>query len=145
MLTEIVNSNESHPPLYYLWTQLLYKLLGNHGFVFHLTAVIPYGMILILACVYIRRKMGFVTAIVLMSLTTFLRMPINYNVEARMYALASLFVLISFLAEYELIISNGKRKKRLDNFLSFFYCSGLYTLLCISMRGIFLYYIISSG
>lgn len=38
-----VTAADNHPPLYYLFTQLLYHLLGNHGYVYHLSALIPYG------------------------------------------------------------------------------------------------------
>ena len=35
-----VTAADNHPPLYYLFTQLLYHLLGNHGYVYHLSALI---------------------------------------------------------------------------------------------------------
>ena len=59
-----VTAADNHPPLYYLFTQLLYHLLGNHGYVYHLSALIPYGLILILACTVIFRQFGLIPAVV---------------------------------------------------------------------------------
>ena len=43
-------AKDVHPPLYYFFTQILYFILGDHGYTYHLSAVIPYGILLLLAC-----------------------------------------------------------------------------------------------
>ena len=88
-----VTAADNHPPLYYLFTQLLYHLLGNHGYVYHLSALIPYGLILILACTVIFRQFGLIPAVVVSTFASLTDTAIMFNVEARMYSLGAFFVL----------------------------------------------------
>ena len=48
-------STDVHPPLFYLLAQLLYHIFGNHGFTYHLSALLPYGILLILSCTVIKK------------------------------------------------------------------------------------------
>lgn len=91
-----------HPPLYYLFTQALYHIFGNHGFTYHLSAIIPYVIILLLACTVIKKNFGRIPAVVLVTMSSLMKSAIQYNVEARMYSLGAAFVLIAFLAFYKI-------------------------------------------
>ena len=102
-----VTAADNHPPLYYLFTQLLYHLLGNHGYVYHLSALIPYGLILILACTVIFRQFGLIPAVVVSTFASLTDTAIMFNVEARMYSLGAFFVLAAYLALHN-ILHSGK-------------------------------------
>ena len=101
-----VTAGDVHPPLYYFFTQILYHILGDHGYVYHLSAVIPYGLILILACTVVRKWFGLIPAAVLATFSSLTSCAIIYNVEVRMYALAALFVLAALLAFYQIYQAN---------------------------------------
>lgn len=102
-----VTAADNHPPLYYLFIQLLYHLLGNHGYVYHLSALIPYGLILILACTVIFRQFGLIPAVVVSTFASLTDTAIMFNVEARMYSLGAFFVLAAYLALHN-ILHSGK-------------------------------------
>lgn len=112
--TEMIEATakDVHPPLYYILLQFLYRIFGNEGFAYHLSSLVPYAAILFIACTFIKRKFGYTTAVVLITLSSLTKSAIQYNVEVRMYALAALFVLIAYLALYEILKNN--------NFLSWF-------------------------
>ena len=96
-----------HPHLYYLWVQLLYHIGGNNGITYHLSALIPYGLLLVFACTAIRKQFGTIPAAVLIILSSFMKQSVTYNVEVRMYSLAALFVLAAFYELYK-IFDSGK-------------------------------------
>lgn len=96
-----------HPPLYYLWVQLLYHIGGNNGITYHLSALIPYGLLLIFACMAIRKQFGTIPAAILIVMSSLMKQSVTYNVEARMYSLAALFVLAAFYELYK-ILDSGK-------------------------------------
>lgn len=95
-----------HPPLYYLIVQVLYKVLGNHGYVFHLSALIPYGVILFLALTRIKERFGLQTSVIFITFASVLPKAVNYNIEARMYTWGGLFIVLSFLELYEILVEN---------------------------------------
>ena len=92
-----------HPPLYYLLIQMLYKILGNTGVAYHLSAFIPYAVIVVLACTAVKKRFGLVPSAVLVTMSSIMKNAVVYNVEARMYALAAMFVLIAYIALYDII------------------------------------------
>lgn len=108
VFSEMINATakDVHPPLYYMLAQLLYKIFGNEGFAYHLSSIIPYAIIMIIACTYVKRNFGFICALILITMSSLTNSALTYNVEVRMYALGALFVLIAFLALYEIIKHN---------------------------------------
>lgn len=98
-----------HPPLYYMIVQVLYKVLGNHGYIFHLSALIPYGIILFLALTKIKDRFGLQTSAIFITFASILPKAVNYNVEVRMYTWGGLFVVLSFLELYEILIKNKNK------------------------------------
>lgn len=102
----IATAKDVHPPLYYFFTQILCHIFGFHGFTYHLSAVLPYGLILVLCCTVIRKWFGLIPAAVVVTLSSLTDAAIIYNVEARMYSLAALFVLVAYLAFYQIYQKN---------------------------------------
>ena len=98
-----------HPPLYYLFTQVLYHIFGNHGYTYHLSAIIPYAIILLLACTVIKKDFGRIPALILVTMSSLMKNAIYYNVEARMYSLGAVFVLIAFLSFYKIQTTDKMR------------------------------------
>lgn len=92
-----------HPPLYYFLIQLLYRILGNTGVAYHLSAFIPYAVIVVLACTAVKKRSGLVPSAVLVTMSSIMKNAVVYNVEARMYVLAAMFVLIAYIALYDII------------------------------------------
>lgn len=95
-----------HPPLFYFLSQLLYHIFGNNGAAYHLSALLPYAAIVVIACTAVKKRFGILPAAVLVTMSSLMKQAINYNVEARMYALAAMFVLISYLAFFTIIKEN---------------------------------------
>ena len=95
-------AGDVHPPLYYLLIQLLYRCFGNNGIVYHLSAFIPYAIIVIIACTAVRKKFGMIPAAVLVTMSSVMKNAVTYNVEVRMYALAAMLVLVAYIALYDI-------------------------------------------
>lgn len=90
-------SVDVHPPLYYVLVQAGYHLLGNHGYVYHLVSVIPLLVTLILCMTLIQKRFGAITGVLFATFSAAFPAAMVYNLEARMYSWAALFVLLSFL------------------------------------------------
>lgn len=99
-------ANDVHPPLYYLYVKLFVEILGNKGWVFHLSSVFPYILECICILTLIRKKFGNKCAAILFTFISLLYNCVEFNNEVRMYSLASLFCLISYLAFYNVLKRN---------------------------------------
>ena len=66
-------AGDVHPPLYYLLAQLLYHTLGNHGFTYHLSALLPYIVIVIIGCSVVKRYFGIIPATVLVTMSSLMK------------------------------------------------------------------------
>ena len=99
-------AGDVHPPLYYLFTQLLYHFGGNHGYTYHLSGLIPYAVILIIACTAVNKYFGKIPAFVLVTMSSIMKNAVVNNVEVRMYSLAAMFVLAAYIALYCIIEKN---------------------------------------
>lgn len=107
-IEQMINTTAAdvHPPLYYLFTQLLYHVLGNHGYTYHLSGLIPYAVILIIACTTVNKYFGKISAFVLVTMSSIMKNAVVNNVEVRMYSLAAMFVLAAYIALYCIIEKN---------------------------------------
>ncbi len=99
-------AGDVHPPLYYLFVQLLYHLFGDNGPTYHLSGWLPYLMIVILGCTVVKRYFGKTAAVVLITMSSLMDTAVIYNIEARMYSLAALFVLIAYIAFFQMLRRN---------------------------------------
>ena len=105
----IATAKDVHPPLYYLLTQLLYHIFGNKGITYHLSAFLPYAVIMVMGCTIIKKRFGTLPSIIMITMASLMKNAIGYNVEARMYALAAMFMLIAYVEFYRIIESNHKK------------------------------------
>lgn len=108
---EMINATakDVHPPLYYLLIQILYRIGGNHGAIYHLSALLPYAGLLIIACTIVKRHIGFTSAFILVTMSSIMKNAVIYNVEVRMYSLSAFFVFVAYIYLYEIIHrSKGK-------------------------------------
>lgn len=99
-------ASDVHPPLYYILVQMLYHVFGNNGIAYHLSALIPYAVIVIIGCTVVRKCFGVIPAAILITMSSLMKNAVTYNVEVRMYALAAMFVLIAYVAFYGVIKNN---------------------------------------
>ena len=51
-------AGDVHPPFYYIFVKGLYKLLGDNGVVYHFSGFLPYVLIIVIACVWVRKRLG---------------------------------------------------------------------------------------
>ncbi|MBQ3851795.1 MAG: glycosyltransferase family 39 protein [Lachnospiraceae bacterium] len=100
-------ASDVHPPLYYLFLMMLRNMLGDHGWVYHLAALIPFAFVLVFILTAVYKRFGFGSALIMITLCGLSENALNYNIEVRMYSLAFMFVLFSF---YELLrVLEGKK------------------------------------
>ena len=97
-----------HPPLYYLFVQLLYHVFGSSGVTYHLSALLPYAVIMMIGCTIVKKHFGVIPSVVLITMASLMKNAVRHNVEVRMYALAAMCVLIAYLAFY-MVIQENKR------------------------------------
>ena len=99
-------ATDMHPPLFYMLAMALNRLLGDNGPAYHLSALIPYVGILVLACTEVRRQLGLGPAFLLVTLMSLMPEPLYYNVEVRMYSLGGFLVLTAYLALRRILTRN---------------------------------------
>lgn len=99
-------AGDVHPPLYYIIVQILCKIFGFHDYVYHLSSLIPYFLILLVSLTTIRKKWGIETAAILIAFVSLLDHSIQYAVEARMYEWGALFILLAYIELYNIIEYN---------------------------------------
>ncbi len=100
-----------HPPLYYLFLFLFEKALGGG---YHVASLITYGVVLTVGLTWVKKAFGGCQAALFITLASFLRHAAQYNVEIRMYSMASMFVLLAFMELYEIL-----QKSRWRDYLLF--------------------------
>ena len=108
MLAE--TASDVHPPLYYIFLMGLTHLIKDCGWVYHLSALIPYILIVLFSLTFVSKRFGKIPAVLLMLFSTFLNESTVFNVEVRMYALAELLVLLAYWGLL-LILSEPESKK----------------------------------
>ncbi|MGM9545176.1 MAG: hypothetical protein ACI3VI_01230, partial [Vescimonas sp.] len=62
-----LTAQDVHPPLYYLLVMAMNRLFGDNGPAYHLSALLPYMGILLLACTEVRKNCGMGAALVLVT------------------------------------------------------------------------------
>lgn len=109
-LSQMIASTASdvHPPLYYLWLMLFRQAFGNVGFAYHFASVAAYILIVLFFATAYRREFGAEASVVAIVCATLLDNAVTYNLEVRMYSLASLMVLLSFWEMYRIIRKGGQ-------------------------------------
>lgn len=101
-----LTAQDVHPPLYYLLVMAMNRLFGDNGPAYHLSALLPYMGILLLACTEVRKNCGMGAALVLVTMSSLMPEPLYYNVEARMYSLGAFLVLAAYLSLRRILTGN---------------------------------------
>lgn len=96
-------ASDVHPPLYYIILQLFCRLFGHSITMYHMVSLLSYTFILILGVTIIKKHFGICAASIFISFASLLDSAIIYNLEIRMYSLAELLVLLTFLQLYALL------------------------------------------
>ena len=96
-----------HCPFLYIFENFCWHTFGESGFLFHFAATVPYFFTLIVAVTIVRKWFGNVVSILLITFCSLLECAIIYNLEVRMYAWCQFFILIVFLANYQVYHTNG--------------------------------------
>ena len=89
-----ITAKDVHPPLYYFMTKIFVMIFGESGFILHFVSFIPYLAIIIISCTLIRKKYGRMSSLLLCLLMTMSPLFVQYNIEVRMYSLATLLVFV---------------------------------------------------
>lgn len=98
---------DNHPPLHYYWTKLFGEILGHTGWVYHLAALTPFFIGIIMALTFLRKRFGNISAAFFILVTGLASSCLQYNVEIRMYSLAFLGVAACYYSAYR-VLSGGK-------------------------------------
>jgi len=94
---------DMHPPLYYLMISAVQKVFGDSIFAFHFLTLLTYGVILIYCAIVVSDNFGKRVALITMLLVTTMSTAIYFNTELRMYELAMLSVLVTFVSFYNIL------------------------------------------
>ena len=108
---------DAHPPTYYYFAKVLCDVFGYTPFVYHMTAYIPFVLILIVSLTLVRRTFGNETAFVVMVCGALLTSSFKYATEVRMYELALLFMLLFAVYFYRVMESDDSRLLTKDTLL----------------------------
>lgn len=95
-----------HPPLYYLFVKLVYTILGNLGWAYHLVSLIPCAIILFFSLTVIWKNFGWPVSVILITFAGLSDNAVCFNVEVRMYSWGALFVLLSYYCFYRILESD---------------------------------------
>lgn len=98
---------DNHPPLHYYWTKLFGELLGHTGPVYHLAALTPFLIGIVMALTFLRKRFGNIPAAFFIIVTGLAAPCVQYNLEIRMYSLAFIGVAACFYSAYR-VLAGGK-------------------------------------
>lgn len=107
-ILEILYYCDNHPPLHYMWTKLFGDIFGHTVLVYHLAALVPFIIGIILAVTFFRKRFGNLPAAFFIVISGLGAFCLEYNMEIRMYSLAFLGVLGTFYFAYR-VISSGRK------------------------------------
>lgn len=117
-------AEDVHPPLYYYMLKIVYMIIGNHGWAYHLLSLLPCLFIIILSLTVFWKEFGGKVSVILITFIGLSYNAVYYNVEVRMYSWAGLFVLLSYYGLWKIL----KYQRKQDYiFFIFFSLSASYT------------------
>lgn len=99
-------AGDVHPPLYYIWVKVLYRLLGDTSVIYHFSGFFPYALMIVTAYAWGKKRLGLIATIVMITMSSLMPIAVTENVEVRMYSLAAFFVYVSYISLYEIINYN---------------------------------------
>lgn len=99
-------AGDVHPPLYYIFVKTLYKLLGDSGVIYHFSGFLPYALIIVISCIWVKKRLGVIPTFIMITMSSLMPIAVVENVEVRMYSMAAFFVLTAYIFLYEIINRN---------------------------------------
>lgn len=114
-------ANDVHPPLYYFMLKIVYLLIGNRGWAFHLLSLLPCLIIMILSLTIFWREFSWKVSVIIITIIGLSYNSVYYNMEVRMYSWAGLFVLLSYYGLWRILVY--KRPKDSILFIVFSLCA----------------------
>jgi len=101
--TEILNyliNADAHPPVYYYFTKALCDVFGYTPFVFHMSAFIPYVLVVIADLTLVRKTFGNEICLTVLICASLLTSSFSNIMEVRMYELALFFMVLFAVFAY---------------------------------------------
>ncbi|MBQ0027232.1 MAG: hypothetical protein KBS96_01390 [Lachnospiraceae bacterium] len=110
-ITDLIamTARDVHPPLYYIYLKLITGIFcgifGDDCFVTvsKIASVLPWGVMVIIALTYIRKRWGYFVSGAFLFLITVMPQLGNYYVEIRMYSFALMLITICGLSVFSII------------------------------------------
>lgn len=94
-----------HSPFYYTSAWICVNVFGESGFIYHLSATLPYFITVVFIATLVRRWFGNKASAILVTLSTLLGSAVTYNLEIRMYAWCQMFLFTTYLMLYGLYMT----------------------------------------
>ena len=106
------------PPLYNILLKLMTDVFGYAVPVMKITSVIPMIATLFIGASVVRKRFGFLTALLFMMCLTFMPLMMYFGVEIRMYSMGFFFAFASGVYAYEVAAEGTKKNWILFTVLS---------------------------
>lgn len=98
-MLEYVAAN-GHSPLHYVFAWVCVNVFGESGFIYHLSATLPYFITVFFIVTLVKKWFGNKVSVMLVTLSALLGSAVTYNLEVRMYAWCQMFLLAAYLMLY---------------------------------------------
>lgn len=108
ILNYLINA-DAHPPIYYYFTKALCDVFGYTPFVFHMSAFIPYVLIIIADLTLVRKTFGNGICLTVLVCASLLPSSFSNIMEVRMYELALFFMVLFAVFAYRVQTSTESR------------------------------------
>ena len=105
-------ASDVHPPLYYLILRAFVKGFGESIVLCHIVSIIPFIAMLIVVGDLFARKFSYKEAFIAVIVVAGAPNVMSFALEIRMYSMAMLTVLLSFLTAYAIVESGTGTKKQ---------------------------------
>ncbi len=118
-----ITAGDVHPPLHYLILHLCWRIFGDVGWIYHLAVYLPYAITVLLCLTIVKRRFGYISSVVTITLASLTGNAVRFNMEIRMYSMMALFCFLSYLFLYEIIRDEKKQRKNYIWFCVFSLCA----------------------
>ena len=105
---------DAHPPIYYYFTKALCDVFGYTPFVYHMSAFIPYVLIVVVDLTLVRKTFGNEICLTVLVCASFLTSSFSNIMEVRMYELALFFMVLFSVFAYRVLTSSDGRALTAD-------------------------------
>lgn len=117
-IVQMTGDIDIQPPLYLVILRVLCVLFGAGPEIYHLSALIPYGLTLLLSLTIIWKRFGTAASVIFSTFASMLEHAIQYNVEVRGYSWTAFFVLLAYVELNDIL-----RTDRIRHYTVFCICS----------------------